>query len=48
MGRAVSVSLLSLLLFAGKALLSSESFPYSPDVPQEASSPSAPSSNPSI
>jgi hypothetical protein len=40
--------LVSLLLFAGKALLSSESFPYSPDVPQEASSPSAPSSNPSI
>jgi hypothetical protein len=36
----------SLILLAGKALLSSESFPYSPDVPQEASSPSASSSHP--
>ena len=40
--------LVSLLLFAGKALLRSENFPYSPDVPQKASSPSAPSSNPSL
>lgn len=33
--------LASLILFAGKALMSSKTFPYSPDVPEEISSPSA-------
>lgn len=40
--------LVSLILFAGKALMNSDSFPYSPDVPREAPRPSAPSSNPRI